>query len=36
MNKNYTSNSKGLIVSSNGKFINMDNSLNPFLKFLKF
>ena len=29
MNKNYTSNSKGLIVSSNGKFINMDNSLNP-------
>ena len=29
MNKNYTSDSKGLIVSSNGKFINMDNSLNP-------
>lgn len=29
MNKNCTSDSKGLIVSSNGKFINMDNSLNP-------
>jgi hypothetical protein len=29
MNKNYTSNSRGLIASGNGKFINMDNSLNP-------
>jgi hypothetical protein len=29
MNKNYTSESVGLIVSSNGKYVNMDNSLNP-------
>ena len=29
MNKNYTVESIGLIISSNGKYINMDNSLNP-------